>query len=125
MLFDTCHSADLPLSILIVMDGLDFEQEILAELICVVPLIGQTNLASSNVVAIVDVLEERGFVVRRRDPEDRRIINVSIAQDGRKYIERVFPMHVGTIVEELSCLTAGEQDELARLCRKLGLNERA
>jgi len=107
------------------MDGLDFEQEILAELICVVPLIGQTNLASSNVVAIVDVLEERGFVVRRRDPEDRRIINVSIAQDGRKYIERVFPMHVGTIVEELSCLTAGEQDELARLCRKLGLNERA
>jgi MarR family transcriptional regulator, 2-MHQ and catechol-resistance regulon repressor len=82
-------------------------------------------ISKSNVVAVIDALEERGFVLRQRDPEDRRIINVSITQDGRKYIERVFPIHVGTIVEELSCLTAREQDELARLCRKLGRNEQA
>ena len=88
--------------------------------------IGEKLLISkSNVVAIIDALEERVFVVRQRDPEDRRVINVSITQEGRKYVERVFPIHVGTIVEELSCLTAREQDELARLCRKLGLNERA
>ncbi len=88
--------------------------------------IGEKLLISkSNVVAIIDALEQRGFVVRRRDLEDRRIINVSITQAGRKFIERVFPIHVGTIVDELSCLTAREQDELARLCRKLGLNEQA
>ncbi len=82
-------------------------------------------ISKSNVVAIIDALEERGLVERRRDPEDRRIINVSITKDGHKFVERVFPIHVGTIVEEFSCLTAREQDELARLCRKLGLNEQA
>ena len=80
-------------------------------------------LSKSNVVAIIDALENRDLVKRQRDPDDRRVINVSITQNGRKFIEKAFPVHVGAIVEEFSCLTAREQDELARLCRKLGLNE--
>ncbi len=89
-------------------------------------MIGQKLLISkSNVVAIIDVLEEGGLVKRQRDPDDRRVINVSISQDGRKFVEQVLPVHVDAVVEEFSCLTAREQDELARLCRKLGLNERA
>ena len=82
-------------------------------------------ISKSNVVAIIDALEERGLAKRQRDPDDRRVINVSITQDGRNFIEQALPVHVDAIVEEFSCLTAREQDELARLCRKLGLNEQA
>ena len=86
--------------------------------------IGQKLLISkSNVVAIVDSLESLGFVRRLQDPNDRRVVNVSITEVGREYIERILPVHVGAIVEELSCLTAREQDELAKLCRKVGLKD--
>jgi len=80
-------------------------------------------ISKSNVVAIIDVLEERDLVKRQRDLGDRRVINVSITEKGRKFVDNSFPLHVSAIVEEFSCLTAREQDELARLCRKLGLNE--
>jgi MarR family 2-MHQ and catechol resistance regulon transcriptional repressor len=86
--------------------------------------IGKKLLVSkSNVVAIVDALENSGFVKRQQDPDDRRLVNVSITEEGRLYIERTLPVHVDAIVEEFSCLTDREQDELASLCRKLGLKE--
>ena len=89
-------------------------------------MIGEKLLVSkSNVVAIVDVLESFVFVRRRQDLNDRRIVNVSITDEGRRYIERTLPLHVSAIAEEFSCLTAVEQDELARLCRKLGLKQQA
>lgn len=82
-------------------------------------------ICKSNVVAIVDLLEALEFVRRRQDSNDRRLVNVSITEEGRRYIERTLPAHVDAIAQEFSCLTAPEQDELARLCRKLGLGERA
>ncbi len=82
-------------------------------------------ISKSNVVAVIDELEARDLARRQRDPDDRRVINVSITQEGRKFIDKALPVHVGAIVEEFSCLTAREQGELARLCRKLGLNEQA
>lgn len=86
--------------------------------------IGEKLLYSkSNIVAVVDALEAGGMVQRVRDAEDRRYVNVSITDQGQRRIEEILPAHVAAITEELSCLTAGELDELARLCRKLGLNE--
>ena len=88
--------------------------------------IGEKLLVSkSNVVAIVDSLERCAFVKRRQDLDDRRIVNVSITEEGCAYIERTLPLHVHAIAQEFGCLTAPEQDELARLCRKLGLGEGA
>jgi len=80
-------------------------------------------MCKSNVVAIVDSLEALEYVNRRQDSNDRRLVNVSITEGGRRYIERTLPAHVDAIAQEFSCLTASEQDELARLCRKLGLGE--
>ena len=82
-------------------------------------------ISKSNVVAIVDALEDRLLVKRQQDSDDRRLMNVSITKKGRKFVERTLPVHVDAIVEEFSCLTAREQDELARLCQKLGLKEPA
>jgi hypothetical protein len=36
-------------------------------------------------------------------------------------VETIFPGHVQGIVEAFSCLTPDEQEELARLCKKVGL----
>ena len=84
--------------------------------------IGKNVLISkSNVVAIVDVLENLRFVKRKRDQVDRRHVSVHITQKGRDLVERILPGHVSAIAEEMGYLSNQEQDELARLCRKLGL----
>jgi hypothetical protein len=36
-------------------------------------------------------------------------------------VKRLFPDHLGAILQEFEVLTVEEQDELARLCRKVGL----
>lgn len=86
--------------------------------------IGQRLLISkSNVVAVIDKLENSGLVKRQRSSEDRRYIFIHLTEDGSTKIEELLPYHVASIVEEMSCLTADEQEELGRLCRKLGLRE--
>jgi len=87
--------------------------------------IGEKLLYSkSNIVAIIDALEEIGLVRRQRDTQDRRFIHVNITAKGTDLILQLLPKHVAAITEEFSCLTNEEQDQLARLCRKLGLNLR-
>ena len=74
-----------------------------------------------SVTSMVDHLEDQGLVRRSRDTQDRRIVRVDLTAQGRQRITTVFPHHVAAMVEALSSLTAAEQDELGRLCRKLGL----
>lgn len=84
--------------------------------------LGEKLLTSGgNVTTVVDNLERRGLVQRVRSEEDRRFVSVHLTDDGRELIARVFPRHLGRIVEAMSALSAGEQDDLARLCKKLGL----
>ena len=88
--------------------------------------IGDKLLVSkSNVVAVVDKLENRGLVQRQRSGEDRRCVFVHLTDNGRELIQGLLPIHVAAIVEEMNCLTAAEQEQLGRLCRKLGLKQQA
>ena len=86
--------------------------------------IGQKLLISrSNVVAVIDKLENRGLVRRERSREDRRCIFVHLTNKGRHLIQELLPAHVAAITAEMSCLTLEEQKELGYLCRKLGLKQ--
>ena len=77
--------------------------------------------SGGNITMIVDNLEKAGLVRRERKAEDRRYVRVHLTDAGRERIAALFPRHVGTITRQMSALTPGEQDELGRLCRKLGL----
>jgi MarR family transcriptional regulator, 2-MHQ and catechol-resistance regulon repressor len=88
--------------------------------------IGRKILKShGNVTTVLDNLERRGLVVRRRQTEDRRFIAVDLTEEGRELISGLFPRHAAAIAEELGVLSTEEQRELARLCRKLGLKQSA
>jgi MarR family 2-MHQ and catechol resistance regulon transcriptional repressor len=75
----------------------------------------------ANITTVVDNLEKRSLVRRERDPSDRRYVTVHLTPEGRQLIEGIFPGQVQAIVEAFSALSPAEQEELGRLCKKLGL----
>jgi MarR family transcriptional regulator, 2-MHQ and catechol-resistance regulon repressor len=79
--------------------------------------------SASNISIVLKAIEKRGLINRERNPNDNRYMQVSITAKGRALIASFFDRHVAGIVAEMGVLTADEQAELGRLCRKLGLRE--
>ena len=79
--------------------------------------------STGNISTVLKTLERRGLISRERNPDDTRYMEVCISTAGRELLASFFAQHVSGIVEEMSILTAEEQEELARLCRKLGLRQ--
>jgi MarR family 2-MHQ and catechol resistance regulon transcriptional repressor len=77
-----------------------------------------------NVTVVVDNLETRGLVRRKRNPRDRRFVSVGLTEEGRDLIQQIFKRHVEVIVQEMETLSPTELHEFSRLCRKLGRGER-
>jgi len=47
------------------------------------------NVSDSNATGLVDRMEERGFVVRDRVPEDRRVVVVKTTEAGKRLLSEV------------------------------------
>ena len=77
--------------------------------------------SGGNITMVIDNLEKRRLAERRRGTEDRRMITVHLTEEGRGLVAEIFPRHLKTIVSEMKNLTPAEQEELDRICRKLGL----
>lgn len=76
--------------------------------------------SGASTTSVVEGLEKRGLVVRQRTEEDKRFVRVALTGKGRKLIQDLFPEHAATLARLLGALAPAEQDELRRLCRKLG-----
>ena len=78
-------------------------------------LCGQLHLDPTNLVAILNELEQRGYATRRRDPEDRRRHLVEVSRKGIAVIEKVSEVMDGVEVDLLDGLEPAEREQLAGL----------
>jgi len=77
-------------------------------------------VTGGNVTYVMDRLEEQGLVYRERSPQDRRIIQAKLTDQGKALIADVFPGH-GDYIERLaSYLDVEEQERMRDLLKKLG-----
>jgi MarR family transcriptional regulator, 2-MHQ and catechol-resistance regulon repressor len=81
--------------------------------------------SSGNMTLVIDNLEKRGLVERRRSADDRRFVSIHLTGTGSELIARVFPAHARAITDEMSALEPEEQRTLGRLCRQLGRKQDA
>ena len=73
-----------------------------------------------NITLVIDNLEKRGLVLRKRDTADRRYIRVKLTPSGRALIEEIFPKHIDIAQKVFSPLTNDELKKLGQLLKKLG-----
>ena len=91
--------------------------------LCQRELAAKVLKSAGNMTTVVDNLQRRGLVERKREAEDRRVVTVHLTDRGEALIREAFPGVVTALVGVFSVLTAGEQKQLAALCRRLGVAE--
>ena len=77
-------------------------------------------VTGGNVTYVMDRLEEQGLVYRERSPEDRRVVEAKLTDEGRDLIRGCFPGHASFVESLASHLEPDEQEELRDLLKKLG-----
>jgi MarR family transcriptional regulator, 2-MHQ and catechol-resistance regulon repressor len=83
---------------------------------------GKILRSSGNMTLVIDNLVKRGLVSREPRPDDRRCIEIHLTAAGTALIAQIMPQHVTGVVQTMAALTAEEQQQLATLCKKLGLS---
>ena len=73
----------------------------------------------TTMVAVVDELERTGLVERRRDPADRRAYALHATGKGHRTLTRATEATERAEAQFLAPLSAGEQQELRSLLRRL------
>lgn len=84
--------------------------------------IGKKILKSGgNITMVIDNLEKRDLVKRKRGEKDRRHFNIHLTKTGNNKIMEVLPHIVKIIKKHFEVLDSEEQKELGRLCKIIGL----
>ena len=121
---DSLNSRLMPV---IEQHGLTFSQFGVLEALYHVGPLRHTELAQKilrsggNLTLVAKNLERNGWVKPVLSPEDRRVRRLALTPKGKSLIQRAFRDHVANLVQQMSALTAVEQDELGRLAKKLGI----
>jgi DNA-binding MarR family transcriptional regulator len=74
---------------------------------------------SGAMTRLIDQLDERGFIERRRQEADRRIIDLALTPAGRKMVESLIPLAVDTLNSALSGFSKTEVTQMQGLLRKI------
>jgi DNA-binding MarR family transcriptional regulator len=73
-------------------------------------------VTKGNVCQLLDRMEGRGLILRRREGRNNRIF---LTEEGRRLFDEVVPAHEALIAERFSALSREEQERLHELLRKV------
>jgi DNA-binding MarR family transcriptional regulator len=73
-------------------------------------------VTKGNVCQLLDRMEGRGLILRRREGRTNRLF---LTEEGRRLFEEVVPAHEALIAERFSVLSRAEQEQLHELLGKL------
>lgn len=68
---------------------------------------------------LLDQLEDRGYISRKRSEQDRRVVYLELTPAGRKQATELVPLTVERLNAALGDFTKAEFQELTRLLNKL------
>ncbi|SDH73681.1 transcriptional regulator, MarR family [Alteribacillus persepolensis] len=79
-------------------------------------------LSSGSITYVVDKLEKKEYLQRRRCPNDRRVIYAAITGEGTELMRRIFPKHQQAVQEIFGELNEEEKQTFISLLKRVGLS---
>ncbi len=76
-------------------------------------------IAKAQMTHLIDKLVELGFVQREIDPSDRRTLNISLTEKGKKFLEEQENLVTNAVRENMAALTDKELETLGDSLRNL------
>ncbi len=68
----------------------------------------------STVSGIVDRLEKRGYVTRKRGDEDRRVVHLEVTSEGRGVIKKTPLAGMGLLFHTIDCLSPDQLRDIQK-----------
>jgi DNA-binding MarR family transcriptional regulator len=84
-----------------------------------------TSIEVSTLTRLVDTMEKKGLVARRRDAADARVVALHVTPAGRRLTQRITPIAERYERVALAGFTAVETDTLKATLRRLYINMEA
>ena len=81
-----------------------------------------TSIEVSTLTRLVDTMEKKGLVARRRDQEDARAVLLHVTPAGRRLTQRILPIAERYEEVALAGFNAAEADKLRAALRRLYAN---
>lgn len=75
--------------------------------------------SDGNITYVMDNLEKKGLIVRKRSKKDRRRLEVTLSQKGEELFSSQRSEHIELISRLFNCLSAEEQNTLNTITTKL------
>lgn len=85
----------------------------------------QMRYDNGALTRLLDQLETRGFIERKRSEADRRVVNLELTAAGRRKVTELLPLVVDNLNNILGDFSKTEFAELVRLLNKLMDNLKA
>ena len=74
---------------------------------------------SGALTRVIDRLERRTLVARRRSRQDRRVVELELTPDGHRMIESLLPVMVGQMNQALAPFDRGEIEQMRGLLQRM------
>lgn len=82
-------------------------------------IIDRVLAPAASMTATLDLLERRGWIERRPNPDDRRSVLIAITPAGQDVVDSMLPGIRALELETLAVLTPRERDQLMRMMEKV------
>jgi DNA-binding MarR family transcriptional regulator len=82
-------------------------------------LAAAVGISRPTSTGVVTTLEGRGWVERRKNADDGRMVRVALTDEGERKIAELFPRFNADERSLTSCLSAEDQDAIATMLRSL------
>jgi MarR family transcriptional regulator, 2-MHQ and catechol-resistance regulon repressor len=76
-------------------------------------------ISSGSMTYIIDKLEQRGLLSRNACPDDRRVIHVTLTDDGNRLMNEIMPKYHEFVNHMFDSLESDEAETLMQLLKKV------
>lgn len=77
-------------------------------------------IPNSSLTYVLDVLEEKKYIKRVRDPKDRRRQLITLTKDGTKIFKGVYDYHFEYMQKIFTVLSSDERKDLEDMLKRIG-----